>query len=172
VSYYSKHGFYSEDSLRYFLCEYEIALMKESKSNIQKLDRDILFGKGYDSIEHIYPQNAHHRYWIDIYNDYTTKQKTSLRNSLGNFVVISLNKNGKLANKPFPEKKGNDQNAIGYKFGTYAEIELTSYEDWGPKEITERGIKLVNFLTKRWDVRIGNGKKSDKINFLGLSFLK
>jgi hypothetical protein len=171
INYYSKHGFYHEEFLRYFLCEYEVALMKESKNNTEKLDRDVLFGNGYDSIEHIYPQNAHHRYWIDMFNNYTQKQKESLRNSIGNFVAISSNKNGKLANRPFPEKKGNNQNAMGYKYGTYAEIELTNYEDWGAKEIVERGIKLVNFLTKRWDIKIGNGKKEDKLEFLGLSFI-
>lgn len=172
INYYSKHGFYGEDFLRYFLCEYEVALMKEDKSNIEKLDRDMLFGKGYDSIEHIYPQNAHHKYWTVMFNDYTQKQKGSLRNSLGNFVAISINKNGKLANNSFPVKKGNNQNAMGYKYGNYAEIELTNYEDWGAKEIMERGLKLVNFLTKRWDIKIGNGKKVDKLEFLGLSFLK
>lgn len=171
IEVYHKTGFYGSDFLKYFLCEYEVALMKQSKSMIAKLDRDILFENGYESIEHIYPQNAHYKYWTDIFKNYNTKEKNSLRNSLGNFVVISSNKNHRLANKPFPEKKCNDQNTIGYKYGTYAEIELTNYENWGANEILDRGIKLLNFLNRRWGIKIGSGNKSDKKDFLGLSFL-
>lgn len=171
IDYYRKHGFYQMDFLKYFLCEYEWDLMKQSKTMIVKLDRDIFFDNGYNSIEHIYPQNAHHQYWTQMFSKFNTKEKNSLRNSLGNFVVLSSPKNSKLSNKPFPEKKCNSQNTIGYKYGTYAEIELTDYENWGADEILERGIKLLNFLYQRWGVKIGSGRKMDKKEFLGLHFI-
>lgn len=173
VKYYSKKGFYESAFLKYFLCEYEVSLMNQSKTSIESLlDREVLFNNAYKSIEHIYPQNAHHRYWTDMFKEFNPKEKSSLRNSLGNFVLCSEAKNGKLANKPFPEKKCNKQNTIGYKYGTYAEIELTNYEEWGAYEILERGIKLLNFLQQRWGIKIGLGKKKDKKEFLGLSFLE
>lgn len=171
ILYYSRNGFYRTSWIRYYLCEYEFALMKKSKSNIDKLNRWEIYEKGYNSIEHIYPENSHCRYWIDLFEEYNSKQKNALKNSLGNFVVISSEKNGKLGNKPFPEKKSNKQNTVGYKYGTYAEIEISEYEDWDSKAILNRGLKLVAFLNERWGIKIGNGKKEDKIKFLGLEFL-
>ncbi|MDR3586078.1 MAG: DUF262 domain-containing HNH endonuclease family protein [Desulfosporosinus sp.] len=172
INFYRRMGFYQTNFLKYFLCEYELDLMKQSKTMIVKLDRDVLFDNGYNSMEHIYPQNAHHKYWLDMFSDFSAKERGSLRNSLGNFVVLSSPKNSKLSNKPFPEKKCNPQNTIGYKYGTYAEIELTDYENWGAGEILERGIKLISFLHRRWGIKIGSGKKIDKKDFLGLSFIK
>jgi len=173
IDIYRKRGFYQTEFLKYFLCEYEMDLYKQSKTMIPKLDREILFSNGYDSIEHIYPQNAHSKYWIDMFSDFNPKQKTSLRNSLGNLVVLSVPKNSKLRNKPFPEKRCNSQNTMGYMYGNYSEVEIAvNYENWGPDDILDRGLKLLNFLSRRWGIKIGNGKKSDKKDFLGLSFIK
>ena len=169
---YSKGGFYRCSWLRYFLCEYEFSLMKKSKSNLEKLNRWDLYEKGYNSIEHIYPENSHTRYWIELFREYNSKQKNALKNSLGNFVAISSDKNGRLGNKSFIEKKSNKQNPIGYKYGTYAEIEISEYANWDANAILERGLKLITFLNERWGIKIGNGKRSDKIKFLGLDFLE
>ena len=113
ILYYSRNGFYRTSLIRYYLCEYEFALMKKSKSNIDKMNRWEIYEKGYNSIEHIYPENSHCRYWIDLFKEYNSKQKNALKNSFGNFVVTSSEKNGKLGNKPFPEKKSNKQNTVG-----------------------------------------------------------
>lgn len=171
IKYYNRHGFYESEFLRYFLCEYEVSLMKMSKNLSEKLNRDLLYTETRDSIEHIYPQNARSKYWRDLFAEYTQKQRVSLRCSLGNFVALSQPKNGKLGNKSFLEKKGDKQNSVGYMYGTYAEIELSNYEKWGAEEILERGIHLTNFLQNRWGIRIGKSKK-DIIEFLGLDFLK
>ena len=172
IELYGKRGFYPSNFLKYFLCEYEVELMRQSKSGIVKLDRDILFDSGYESLEHIYPQNSHHRYWLEMFSSCNAKEKNSLRSSLGNFVLVSKPKNSKLGNKPFPEKKCNDQNSLGYKYGNYSEIELTNYEDWGANEILDRGLKLLNLLYRRWGIKIGNGNKPERKAFLGLSFMK
>lgn len=170
IMYYNKNGFYSERFLKYFLCEYEISLQNMSKSNLDKLDRDIYFEAGYDSIEHIYPQHTKRQYWIDRFRNYTQKQKKSLKNSLGNLVAISALKNNRLSNFDFPDKRDGKGNCIGYRYGTYAEIELTEFDDWGAEEILKRGLKLVNFLQDRWGYKIGSSKR-DKIFFLGLEFV-
>ena len=109
--------------------------------------------------------------WIELFREYTSKQKNALKNSLGNFVAISSEKNGKLGNKSFPEKKSNTQNPVGYKYGTYAEIEIADYKDWDSMAILKRGLMLIAFLNERWGIRVGNGKKDDKYKFLGLQFL-
>ncbi len=172
ITYYSKNGFYRTNWLRYFLYEYEYSLMKKSKSNIEKLNRWEFYEKAYNSIEHIYPDNSHYQYWINLFREFDSKKKNLLKNSLGNFVAISSEKNGKLGNKPFPEKKSNKENPVGYKYGTYAEIELTEYDDWDAKAILNRGMKLVNFLYERWGIKVGKGTKEDKQKFLGLYFLE
>lgn len=172
ISYYAKNGFYNRAIwLKYFLLEYEISLTKKSKSNITKQDLCGIEERGYNSIEHIYPENSHYSYWINLFGEFDTKQKNSLKNSLGNFVLISREKNSKLGNKPFPEKKSNKENPVGYKYGTYAEIEVSEYEDWDAKAILNRGLKLVDFLYERWGIKVGNGRKEDKKKFLGLNFL-
>lgn len=172
VLYYSKNGFYQMSWIRYFLCEYEFSLMKKSKSNLEKLNRWEIYERSYNSIEHIYPENSHSKYWIELFKDYNSKQKNALKNSLGNFVAISSEKNGKLGNKSFPEKKSNKQNPVGYKYGTYAEIEISEYEDWDAKAILSRGLKLVAFLNERWGIKVANGKKEGRLKFLGLEFLE
>ena len=171
VEHYSKNGFYRTGWLRYFLYEYEVSLMKKSRSNIEKLNRWDYYKKGYNSIEHIYPENSHYQYWIDMYKCFDSRKKTILKNSLGNFVAISAEKNSKLGNKPFPEKKVNKENTVGYKYGSYAEIELTEYDDWDAEAILNRGMKLTTFLFERWGIKIGKGTKEDKQRFLGLYFL-
>ena len=105
MEYYGKNGFYRTGWLKYFLYEYEVSLMKKSRSNIEKLNRwDYYNRRAYNSIEHIYPENSHYQYWINMFKCFDSKKKNSLKNSLGNFVAISIEKNSKLGNKPFPEK--------------------------------------------------------------------
>ena len=171
IKYYNRYGFYRSEFLRYFLCEYEVSLMKMSKNSIEKLNRDVLYSDERNSIEHIYPLNARIKYWKEMFADYSQKQRDVMRSSLGNLVAISASKNGKLGNLAFPEKKGNKQNSVGYMYGTYAEIELCNYENWGEKEILDRGIKLTNFIQKRWGIKIGKNKEDVK-TFLGMNFEK
>lgn len=171
IKYYSRNGFYDTEFLRYFLCEYEVSLMKTSKNESEKLNRDIMYTENRDSIEHIYPQNARQKYWQEMFHEFNQKQRNSLRNSLGNFVAISRPKNSKLGNKSFPEKRGTKQNTVGYMYGTYSEMEISNnFEKWGAKEILERGIHLTHFIQSRWGLKIGDKKEIQE--FLGLKFLE
>lgn len=98
--------------------------------------------------------------------------KKSFKNWLENFVLISQHKNSKLGNKSFIDKKYQNEGAIRYKNGTYAEIELAEYKDWNYESILNRGLKLVNFLYERWGIIIGNREKELKKEFLGLNYRK
>lgn len=170
---YGKIGFYNtNDWIRYFLCEYEYSLMKKSKTNIDRFKHYNLTEKRYESIEHIYPRNSNNKKWIEVFKDLTAEEKEKVQNSLGNLVIVTPEKNSRLGNLPFEEKICNKDNTIGYKYGTYAEIEVTNYKEWDLEAIEKRGLKLITFLLERWGIKIGNGKKDDKRRFLGLGFIK
>lgn len=168
---YKKEGFYSWPGIKYFLYEYETTLKKESKSDEQKLEWEVFSKYDNDTIEHIYPQKPVRDYWSKLYLDYSTVQKNLLKNSLGNLVPLSRGKNSSLSNKSFPAKKGNRENTIGFRYGSYSEIEISQVDDWTAEEILTRGIKLLKFMEKNWNIKIGNGTRNDKVTFLGLDFL-
>ena len=170
LKYYSKSNFYSNKTLVFYtLCDYELKLMKESKSTIQKVNNALLGDKNYATIEHVYPQKTAGSYWKTLYRSFSTKQKNKLKNSIGNFVLVSELKNGKLGNKSFVDKKENCDNVVGYKYGSYSEIEICKNTDWGHNEIMERGKKLLTFMNERWKLSL---KKDDFPTILGLTFLK
>lgn len=164
------YGFYRCKWLRYFLYEYEVSLMKKSKNNTEKINRWDVYERGFNSIEHIYPENAKNPYWNEQFDIFTPNQRKNLKNSLGNFVLISQDKNSRLGNKPFPEKKFQKDSGLGYKNGSYSEIELTEYKDWNYDNILDRGLKFINFLHERWGIIIGDKKIETKKEFLGLNF--
>lgn len=166
---YSKSNFYNNKLLLlYTLSDYELKLMNESQST-HKVNNALLGYKGHATIEHIYPQKGNNEYWKKLYENYSTAQKNKLRNSLGNFVLVSELKNSKLANKSFPEKKENCNNVVGYKYGSYSEIEICKFDDWGANEILNRGIKLLIFINDRWKLNL---KKTDFRKILGLEFVE
>lgn len=170
---FRQDGFYSWSGVRYFLFEYNIHLQDKSKT-----DRPKIFWpefqeqkRDYVSIEHIYPQRALHSYWKTRFDGLTQKQRTALRNSLGNLLPLSKPKNSSLSNKPFPEKvEGNTDSRIGYRYGSYAENELAKTSEWTPNEIVSRGLRLLDFLESRWTVEFGDENKKKQI--LGVEFVK
>lgn len=171
VQKYNRIGFYSYHGItHYILSEYEYSLMVQSKSQLEKVDRDIFFKGGFATLEHIYPRNARNQYWKDMFGNFQHSEREKLRDSLGNLVLISKEKNGKLANLSFPDKKENKYNKVGYMYGSYSELELCSYDKWSPSEILDRGLRLVNFIVNRWQLNIFSSKQ-EKICFLGLGFL-
>lgn len=166
---YSKVGFYdSQFNIKYFMYEYELSLMKSSKVGMAKLDINEFFNS-QSSIEHIYPQNARDIYWTKLYSHYPDGKKRIIKNSLGNLVAISPEKNIKLKNNAFPIKKNNGK-GLGFIYGTYSEIEISQYDEWSIEEIKDRGLKLFDFLQKRWNIKITDDYNS-KLEFLGLNGL-
>ena len=49
----------------------------------------------------------------------------------------------------------------GYSDGSHSEIEVARYTDWTPKEIEERGLKLLSFMEERWDFKFIDDQKKD-----------
>jgi uncharacterized protein with ParB-like and HNH nuclease domain len=165
-------GFYNWRGILYFLYEYELNLQIQSKTKRVKLNwNEFTKFKGYDykSVEHIYPQNARKECWSSKFSHYTTKERGIIRNSIGNLLPLSRPKNSSFSNKCFIQKISNEANTVGYRYGSYSEIEVTHYQDWTAKEILERGIKLLNFMEDRWNFPIGGNQ--EKIDFLNLGFV-
>lgn len=166
------HNFYEWDMIRYFLFEYNLSLQHKSKTERSKINWHEFnenYEKDFITIEHIYPQNTRSAEWA-IFKDFNSKEKKILRNSLGNLLPLSQPKNSSLSNKPFKDKvNGKDGSYIGYRFGCYAENEISKLTLWTPEHILERGITLLNFLEKRWGLKLGT--EEDKISLLGLDFI-
>jgi hypothetical protein len=65
---------------------------------------------------------------------------------------------------------GKGDPVVGYRYGCYAENEVASCNEWTPKEILRRGLKLLSFMEKRWGPELGDEKQKKRM--LGLDFIK
>lgn len=166
-------GYYGWRSLKYFMYEYELSLQDKTRSKREKLKWTEFLGddfiEEYMTVEHIFPQKAKDKYWVDRFSSFTPARKRMLRNSIGNLLPLARPRNSSLSNKSFPEKVGSDVYKIGYKYGSYSEIEVASLPEWTASQILERGLHLLEFLEKRWNLVIGD--RDQKIRALGLEFL-
>jgi uncharacterized protein with ParB-like and HNH nuclease domain len=155
-------GFYGWNGLRYFLFEYENYLMeirgvpKISWNNFIKNEKDKV------SVEHIYPQTPKDDCWSNSFENVTDERKSLLTNMLGNLVLLSQRINSSLQNICFLDKiktlKDENGNVIrnGYCNGSYSEQEVSGLASWNAEQIEIRSLKLLTFLEKRWNIKIGN----------------
>jgi hypothetical protein len=168
-------GFYYWNGLRYFLYEYEMEKVRERGS--QKLDWKLFVKNEKDrvSIEHIYPQTPDNKYWKAIFKNYSKNELEYFKGTLGNLLPLSQSINSSLQNDSFDEKKKpkfnekKDKIRQGYSDGSHSEIEVSTYKEWNADNILERGIKLLEFMEKRWDIKFEN--TDIKIKLLFLTFL-
>ena len=172
VDNFKTDGFYSWVGIRYFLFEYEISIRNKSKAKTNKIDWIEYRNEEDDfiTIEHIYPQTPKSECWKTKFNTYSLKERKILNNSLGNLLPLSKPKNSSLQNKCFLDKIDNGDNYVGFKYGSYSENEISSLPEWTPESILERGIRLLKFMEKRWDLNFVSDEKRKEI--LNLTFLK
>ena len=171
-TYISKHyknggGFYWWNGLHYFLYEYEH--YKFSQSGNEKIDWNMFVKSEKDkvSIEHIYPQTATNKYWTTMFKGYNKEQKKFLNGSLGNLLPLSMSKNSSMQNQSFLDKKNSTEKLYkGYVDGSHSEIEVALYNNWGAGEILDRGINLLNFMEKRWNIRFNSEDSKKELLFL------
>ena len=169
---FNSEGFYKWEGIRYFLFEYNLELQHRSKTKRPKIAwaEFVEHPSDFVSVEHIYPQRAQHKYWRSRFSSLTQKQRSSLKNSLGNLLPLSSPKNSSLSNNPFPDKvDGKKDPVVGYRYGCYAENEVAKEKEWTPTEILDRGLRMFDFLERRWDIKLGDNDK--KVKALGLKFL-
>lgn len=173
ILHFKSNGFYSWQLIRYFMYEYDLSLKLRSKTERAKLIWEQLIERqsDYRTIEHIYPQNAKTGYWTERFSGLIQKQRGSLKNSLGNLLPLSQPKNSSLSNSSFPEKlSGKNENPSGFRYGCYAENEVAKETEWTPIHIRDRGLKLLDFLEKRWSISLGD--RDRRLAMLGLEFLR
>ncbi|TCJ17070.1 DUF262 domain-containing protein [Flaviaesturariibacter flavus] len=168
-------GFYWWNGLRYFLYEYEMDLVRHRGS--QKIDWSLFVKNEGDkvSIEHILPQTPTKSCWKAILKGHTKNEISRLQGTLGNLLPLSRSINSSLQNDCFDEKKvakldekGN-QVRMGYHNGSHSEIEVSMKPIWSANEIMERGIDMLDFMERRWDLRFES--VNDKLELLNISFL-
>ena len=165
-------GYYGWPGLRYFLYEYELELLSSSRQ--KKVDWVDLLKTPKDkiSIEHVYPQSETVA-WRLAFESIREQERVKYCNSLGNLLLLSLAINASLQNDEFAKKKGPKLNRDGskarngYADGSHSEIEVSRCEDWGPNEIRERGIRLIKFMEKRWDIRFADDQAREAVLFIG-----
>ena len=178
-------GFYSWNGLRYFLFEYELNLQDKANGNVKLEWSDF---KKENTIEHIYPQTPKDKCWTSVFNKYEKDEREIILNSLGNLVPLAKPKNSELQNKCFDFKKKHTNkqgNEVGFFNGAYSEIEVSSFDDWTPKEILIRSINMLEFMEKRWGIDFNryynryfgfeketDAKGIDKGVFMGLDFIE
>lgn len=168
-----KNGYYGWNGLRYFLYEYELSLLHQSRQkkvcweDLQKTLKDKV------SIEHVFPQTPTMS-WKQSFADIKEQDYHFYSGSIGNLLLLSMSINASLQNDDFACKKNPKTSAAGtkirngYSDGSHSEIELAQYDNWTPKEIEERGLKLLNFMEKRWDFKFKDEKAKKDLLFLSI----
>ena len=164
-------GYYHWSGLKYFLYEYELELL--SRGRQKKVDWTDLLKTRRDriSIEHIYPQAATTGW--PAFEGLGERERGAYCNSLGNLLLLSSAVNSSLQNDAFAEKKeprfrsDRAKRRNGYADGSHSEIEVAQCEDWGPDEIRERGIRLLEFMEKRWSIRFADEQAREELLFVG-----
>lgn len=168
-----KDGFYGWQGLKYFLFEYEKYLFSKSKNITEKIIWDEFRKKEGEkelSIEHIFPQNPNKECWKQIFSGYSIDNLNALTHSLGNLLALSTPKNSSLQNDCYETKRSNKNTTSGYFNGSYSENEVAEkYTQWTPESIKQRGLDLLNFMEKRWNLSLGD--ENTKIKLLNLEFM-
>jgi hypothetical protein len=124
------------------------------------------------SIEHIYPQTANAACWETHFGTLGEALKKRYNGSLGNLLPLSSSINSSLQNDCFEGKKHVIYNADGhvkrngYMNGSYSEQEVAQLNEWNPEQIRTRGLKLLEFMEKRWEVTLGD--EDEKVLLLGI----
>ncbi|MCG7337159.1 DUF4268 domain-containing protein [Sporosarcina sp. ACRSM] len=147
------NGFYGWRDLRYLLFEYEYE--KAKQTGIEKLGWTPFTKVEKDkvTIEHILPQTPTKWYWRNQFRQYTDDEIKILSDSLGNLLPLSQSVNSALQNDSFEDKKVSKTNGRrGYEDGSHSELEVSHEADWDAQRILERGIKMLKFLEKRWNI--------------------
>jgi len=170
-------SFYHWAGLPYVLYEHELELM--AARGVKRLDWASFIRPEKDrlSIEHIFPQSPTDPYWTERFGHFDASQQERLSHSLGNLLPLSLSINISLQNDSFPEKKSvkksADGNVVlrnGYSNGSCSERLVNEEENWDAEAILERGLALLSFIERRWDVTLGD--EDFKLQLLNIEFLR
>ena len=158
-------GYYTWNSLRYFMYEYEYSLMEST--GIKRVTWELFtkFEKDKVSIEHILPQTPTKWYWRNQFRQFISNkdEMARLTGALGNLLPLSQSINSSLQNDSFEEKKnpkGKNSGRRGYTTGSNSEIEVSRKADWNAVTIHERTMYLLDFMETRWNIPMTEEQKN------------
>ena len=154
----SGDGYYAWPQLRYFMFEYESELAKKRHNNKLQWETLATVMNGDITIEHIFPQTPTDDYWTERFGQYKDKEKKTLAGSIGNLIPLQKSINSKLQNRDFPTKQKD------YREGCNSETDVAAYSEWGPKQIYDRGLKLLDFMSERWGLDFSDEQKKQLLN--------
>lgn len=163
-------GFYGWRDLRYFLYEYEYD--QSSKNNLEKVDWNLFTKVEKDkiTIEHILPQTPSKWYWRNQFRQFTPEEIKTLSASLGNLLPLAQSINSSLQNDSFDDKKTSAASGRrGYENGSHSEIEVARETVWDAEHILNRGLSLLRFMEKRWDISFDD--EQQMVDLLHLDFV-
>ena len=166
-----KDGFYGWNGLRYFLYEYEMNLLRESRHKKVSWEDFLKTPKDKISIEHVFPQ-APEGNWNTFFSKVPEEDYHFYGGSLGNLLLLSMSINSSLQNDEFEHKKHPKRNKAGdkirngYSDGSHSEIEVSRRENWTPAEIEKRGMRLLDFMEERWNFKFEDEETKRKLLFL------
>jgi hypothetical protein len=161
-------GFYDLPGLEFVLFEYEEHLRLAAKAADPKISWEEFRG-ARSSVEHVYPQNPDKGQW-PLFEKLAAGQRRYITHSIGNLVAVSVAKNASLSRRSFKDKKKGTDKIPGFSQGSFSELRIAQHDDWTPLEIHARGLELLAFIEKRWEVSLGDEER--KTELLGLEFLE
>ena len=151
-------GYYDWYRLRYFLYEYELHLLSQSKQ--PKLSWEFWTKQGDKiSTEHVFPQTPT-KNWQQSFASIDQKDYHLYRGSIGNLLLLPMSINASLQNDDFNNKKK------VYLKGWHSGIDVAQNENWTPETIKERGLKLLNFMEDRWSFKFKDEQTKERLLFL------
>ncbi len=147
------NGYANWNYLKYLLFEYEYYLNNEDEHVSYK----------NVTIQNIMPYESSKACWKSQVSILSRRERKYLTGSLGNFI---LTKNGKNSSNDlcFDELKNE------LSIGLLNEIEISTFKEWNYDSILKRGLDVLTFFEKRWNVNLGND--NHKTNLLFLDFKK
>ena len=147
---------YDWTGLRYFLYEYEQHLAEKLGGSPKVRWTQVSSG---NTVEHILPQSIVDRpYWQERFEPAVHEK---YRHDLGNLNLTAYNSS--LGNKPFPDKKGQEDSGTPCYANSLLleERELARWNDWEPESIDERRRILLEWAKERWGFDFG-GSSDDE----------
>lgn len=167
-----KSGYYGWHGLRYFLYEYELNLLSQSRQKKVSWEDLLKTPKDKVSIEHVFPQTPTDN-WQKAFSSVDPQEYHLYSGSIGNLLLLSMSINASLQNDDFDNKKKpklnetGDKVRNGYSDGSHSEIEVAQQKTWTPDTIEKRGLDLFAFMERRWQFKFENEDTKRELLFLG-----
>jgi hypothetical protein len=167
----SKSGYYGWHGLRYFLYEYELNLLSQSRQKKVAWEDLLKTPKDKISIEHVLPQTPTDN-WKNLLANVDEEKYSLYSGSIGNLLLLSMSINSSLQNDDFDDKKKPKFNEEGkkirngYSDGSHSEIEVAQHDKWTTAHIEERGLRLLNFMEERWSMKFKDDAAKKSLLFL------